>query len=179
MLFVSFSCSAGDNKKIERVLVNSVVKYYFSSKAIVDINNVYFSGDFNQDGYADIAVLIKPAIGIKQSVKFVISEPWSDATKKYKIKNYTSLAIINGSSRGFMSNGVKVFVLLDHTGVLETPAFQLIVKKISDKDYSEHARMLPLKIQKDFIILPTEAGIDTYVYWDKGRYSLYEPEEEP
>ncbi len=35
------------------------------------------------------------------------------------------------------------------------------------------------KVNGDIIILPTEAGIDTYVYWDSDSYKLHIPEEEP
>ena len=29
------------------------------------------------------------------------------------------------------------------------------------------------------IVVPTEAGIDTYLYWDGEKFALYAPEETP
>ena len=78
-----------------------------------------------------------------------------------------------------MSADTQVYVLLEKSGVLETPSFQLMQKNKSDPDYSQIQAMLPVKNAGDLIVLPTEAGIDTYIYWYKTSYRLFTPDEVP
>jgi hypothetical protein len=78
-----------------------------------------------------------------------------------------------------MSADTQVFALLDNSGVLETPSFQLLVKKKHAQGYRQHQGGLPVKHTGDLIILPTESGIDTYIYWDKTTYKLHVPKETP
>ena len=177
--FSFLSSNASGKLRIDNTLASSVVSYYFQQNPVEKDKPSFVSGDFNSDGYTDTAVLIKPAKNIKNKVKFTVIEPWRKSGGKIANRYHTSLAIIHGSANGFKNSKAKVFVLLDSTGVLETPSFELIVKKQTEKDFKEHSALLPIKTKSDFLILPTEAGIDTYVYWDKNTYKLYEPEEEP
>ena len=67
--------------------------------------------------------------------------------------------------------------MLDYTGAHETPFFELIVSHVGDNDYKNNISYLPVKLKMDLIVIPTEAGIDTYIYFDKDGYKLFEPEE--
>ena len=116
---------------------------------------------------------------MKPNKQVMFSTPWHFAGKLPKDKQHTSLAIINGHADGIKSKNTSEFAMLDYTGVLETPSFSLIRIKQGDKDYKQHQAMLPVKSSGDILVLPTEAGIDTYVYWDKDRYKLHVPEEVP
>ena len=105
--------------------------------------------------------------------------PWVYPSTEKSKKYHRSLVIFQKTSNNWLTDKTRVFTMLDTTGVLETPSFKLLVSYKSNKDYSEHASMLPVKTNSDLIILPTEAGIDTYIYWDKDTYKLFEPEEIP
>lgn len=179
VLLFSFACNATDDATISAKSVKSIIKYYVHTSVESNKNDFYVSGDFNRDGYTDLAVLFKPDKKLMPNSQLHISKPWTIPETVQPEQYHRSLVIINGRSDGFSSHKNKVFVLIDYSGALETPSFQLIIKKRNEKDYGEHRDMLPKKVNGDIIILPTEAGIDTYVYWDKNSYKLHIPEEEP
>ena len=136
-------------------------------------------GDFNGDDLEDIAVLFKPTSKPVETTQLKVNMPWVYPSTTKSNKYHRSLIIFQKAGNNWLNDKTRVFIMLDTTGVLETPSFKLLVSYKSDKDYSEHASMLPVKINNDLIILPTEAGIDTYIYWDKDTYKLFEPEEIP
>ncbi len=179
LLLFTLSCSAKTNSTPDTKTVKAIIKHFFNSTAPKNKKDFYISGDFNHDGFADLAILFIPSNKTKFYKQVNIERPWlHDSTKAFG-KPHLSLALVNGNANGFISKNTSVFALMDYSGVLETPSFRLILKKTKDKDYKESAMMLPIKINSDFIILPTEAGIDTYLYWDKNKYVLHSPEEEP
>lgn len=175
---VSLTCGAVENN-VETV--KSLIKYFLptqdklSKKTTVDFR----TGDFNGDGIEDIVVVFKPAFKPEQTSQLIMSEPWTYPGVTPGNKYHSSIAIFNGSHSDWISDKTRVFVMLARSGVLETPSFKLIVSKKTDKDYTDYSEMLPVKTSYDLLILPTEAGIDTYVYWDKNTYKFLEPEEMP
>jgi hypothetical protein len=161
--------------------VQRVMKQIFSAdvKMAKDCFPCYVAGDFNYDGMQDIAVLFFPKKSQKLSQQIRSSWPWAQPADIQSNRLRKSLAIINGHPDGWMSPKIKVFVFFDNLGTLETPSFQLIIKKRSEIDYSQILNILPISKTGDLIILPTEAGIDTYIYWNKSAYELHIPSEEP
>lgn len=181
ILLIPLSCSADSPDSVDTKTVSVIITHYFTSQARIsfDAQPNYVTGDFNGDGNSDLAVLFYPQKKIEASKQVHVSKPWvfpgSVQSKAYS----KSLAIINGSSNGWMSSGAKVYALLDYSGVLVTPSFQLIYKNNTEKDYAQRKAMLPTQNNADLLILPTEAGVDTYIYWDGNSYKLFVPEEMP
>lgn len=180
-LMLPWQCGASDKRPIDGNSVRAVMQHYFSAdvKLGVDRPPFYVSGDFNDDGLQDIAVLFYPKADQMRSSQLHPSGPWSPNGKKQSDEFHKSLAIINGPRDGWQSPEAKVFILLDTSGVLETPSFQLILKKKSEDDHGRYLKKISVRKAGDLIILPTEAGIDTYLYWDDSLYRLHQPEEEP
>jgi len=181
-IFLSpLSCSANNGDKNTIKTVNTLMEYYLSSHVKPGNNNQYDYklGDFNGDGVEDMVVLFKPVSKPGETTQLKVSAPWVYPGSKPSSEYHKSIAIFNGSKESWKSDKTRVFVLLDNLGVLETPSFELLVSKKTDKDYTGHVDMLPIKLTNDLIVLPTEAGIDTYIYWEKGSYHLFEPEEMP
>ena len=170
-----------DEKVVDAKTVKMLVPHYFGGGSRTGDNEqgAYVSGDFNGDGKKDIAVLFKPGSDMKPHAQVKTGTPWQFSGATESGKYHTSLAIINGHPDGWMSPQTRVFALLDYTGVLETPSFQLILTKNTDEEYKDHQTILPVKTQADILILPPEAGIDTYIYRDKDNYKLFVPEEVP
>lgn len=175
---VSVYCNAENNVDMHIDIAGDLIERLVSAKATLDASKVR-QGDFNGDGLADFAVLFMP-----DSVKFnnsniKMNELWLYTGVSLSNKLHKSIAIFHGSEKGWLSKNIETYILLDYTGVLETPSFDLIVNKAGDKDYKSKVSYLPVNLMGDLIIIPTEAGIDTYIYFDKDGYKLYEPEEIP
>jgi hypothetical protein len=180
-LLMPLNCGAKDVEPINDKTVRKLIQYYFPADERIsnDSQPAYVTGDFNDDGLNDIAVLFYPQEKIKPSKQLQLSWPWTFDSSVQSNKYHKSLAIINGCADGWLSQNTKVFVLLDKSGILETPSFHLIVSKRSASDYRQHLKLLDLHKAGDLIILPTEAGIDTYILWNRSNYKLYVPEELP
>lgn len=114
-----------------------------------------------------------------KSAKVNAVKLWDYPGLNAKDKMHKSLAVFHGSKKGWHSDDIQAYVFLDNTGALETPLFELIVSKRNDKDYKENISFLPVKVKTDLIVISTEAGIDTYLFWNDASYQLYEPEEMP
>ena len=181
LFLLTLSCSAKDTTTVNVKTAKNIVTHYFATTAKVATTRqpAFITGDFNGDGIEDLAVLIKLDGTLSTSRQVQVSSPWEFPGSVQSNSYATSLVIINGSKDGWMSADTQVYVLLDKSGVLETPSFQLMQKNKSDPDYSQIQAMLPVKNAGDLIVLPTEAGIDTYIYWYKTSYRLFTPDEVP
>ena len=175
---LSLSCSAESNISHDAKTVEKLLNSFFTGQDI-NIKPKFKQGDFNGDGVDDIAVLFTPKSKPKETSQLKVLTPWIYPNTKPSDNYRKSLAIFQSTKGKWALDKIHVYALLDTNGVLETPSFQLLSTSRKDKNYSEHASMLPIKTKNDLIILPTEAGIDTYIYWDKDTYKLFEPEEMP
>ena len=178
---IPVSCNASDSNDDKTVDVSKLVKKYISPKIVIgpDIASSVINGDFNGDGVIDLAMLFLPVSEMTASNNLNVSKLWQYPGSVSSAGFHKSLAIFHGSESEWLSGDTQVYVLLDDTGALETPSFKLLVSHVGDKDYKDNALYLPVKLQSDLIIIPTEAGIDTYIYWHQGRYQLFEPDEMP
>jgi hypothetical protein len=180
-LILPLSCSAGGQSEPDAQTARNVIAHYFTTKASVSPTHhpSFVTGDFNGDGITDIAILIRPAKTVTTSRQVQTSTPWAFPGSVQSDVYQTSLVILNGTSGGWFSPDTKVYALLDKSGSLQTPSFQLTVKRKADKEYAQLQAMLPVKHAGDLIVLPTEAGIDTIIYWDQTKYRLHVPAEIP
>jgi len=178
---LSLSCNA-ENKEDKNVgVVNGLVKKLVLPDTRLDDLKVSMivQGDFNGDGFDDFAAIFLPDSDIKKSNRLKVKELWNYSESATSGKAHKSIVIFHGSKSGWLSDSTKVFVLLDKSGALETPSFELLVSRTGDKEYKDNISYLPVVLKSDLLILPTEASIDTYIYWDKGSYKLFEPDEIP
>jgi len=180
-LVLPLACSAKDDAKHDAKTAQGAIAHYFTAKASLSHSHrpSIVTGDFNGDGVMDMAVLFRPAPTVTTSKQVTTSTPWAFPGGVQADTYQTSLAIFNGSRDGWLSPDTKVFALLDRSGSLQTPSFQMMVKRKTDKEYARLQGLLPAKHRGDLIVLPTEAGIDTYVYWDQTTYKLHVPVETP
>ena len=178
---LSLSCNAGNKAENNAGLINNLAKKLNSSKVILDVSKTseVLQGDFNGDGLDDLAAVFLPVSDIKDTDRLKVIKLWNYPGQVSSGKFHKSIVIFHGSKSGWLSDATQSFVLLDTTAALETPSFELLLSRVGDKDYRNHASYLPVKLKSDLIIVPTEAGIDTYIYWDKNSYKLFEPEEIP
>ena len=140
----------------------------------------HYSGDFNGDGKLDTLYVVSTQGAVNQlpaDVKLVRPWPLNDGVS---IKNdltsgaHNSLAIVLGGMKG----GVLLYDS-NPISILDTEAAQSItVVKKSDVASLEEPE-LAKKAKGDIIVVPTEAGIDTYVYWDGSTYKSYSGQDVP
>lgn len=175
---IPINCDAEDTGSINEKTVQKMIQHYFSAETMISQDSPpnYVKGDFNGDGLNDVAVLFHPQDNIKSSKRRQLIWPWAFNGSIQPKRLHKSLAIINGHPDGWMSQNTKVFALLDNSSALETPSIKLIVEKISG---NEHFENIAARKTGDLLLIPTQAGIDTYVYWDHTTYKLHIPEEQP
>lgn len=127
------------------------------------------SFDVNGDGIKDNIKLIK---NLKKGcvVKKAFS-PWTDGTEKKDITLRSSAIIIATKNKMHIIYDDETPSILDTSAIdkITTVPRTIVSKEITD-----------LKAAKgDVVIIPTESGIDSYLYWNGNRYQSLFPNEEP
>lgn len=178
VLLLSLSCSASINSNNSKTVIK-LLNTFFPNLNVPNKKPIFKVGDFNNDGLEDIVVLFKPSSKPVITSQVKVTMPWAYSSDNTTDQYRRSLFIFQKVGANWFTDKPKVFVMLDTSGVLETPSFKLIVNYKKNKDHNEHTSMLPVKSNGDLIILPTEAGIDTYIYWDENTYKFFAPEEIP
>ena len=145
------------------------------------LQNYYLIGDFNGDGNADIAVIVKPEGGNtemgKFSVNFISIDPYSpkngqeiDPVDIMNEHNDSCLgvAIIHGTSSGWNTReplGKYMFYECFSD-------FRLIPKGQKIGNINKAAETT-LMLKGDAVKLELESGAETVVYWDGRTYRGY------
>ena len=164
--------------------IAEVIHNHFGPKVNVDpslVENYYLIGDFNGDGNADIAVIVKPEGGKaeirKFNVNFVSIDPYSpkngqkvDPVASMNEHNDACLgiAIIHGTSSGWKTQeppGKYMFYECFSD-------FRLISRGQKVGDINRSIGPTP-KTKGDAIKLELESGAETMVYWDGHTYRGY------
>ncbi|HED34021.1 MAG TPA: hypothetical protein ENJ08_07385 [Gammaproteobacteria bacterium] len=187
MLIFSFSIMAhqpgygSDEVSVNIALVKQLVRKFLPDKVVIDERDLITvkQGDYNGDGIKDIAIIFLPTSEIKSEKNITVQRLWAGSVKNSATKYYQSIGIFHGSKVGWLSDSIRVSVLLAGDGVFEVPAFELLSARVGSEDYQQYYAWRPIELKGDFLIVPTEAGIDTYVYWNKDRYELLWPDEIP
>lgn len=136
--------------------------------------------DVDGDGKTDVVELVNISKNT-QSLPPVITfiTPWvltgETAEKSHQLKNgsHNNVLVTFGNSKQFLIHDVNAFSLLDTDAAQEinvTPNSEL-----NGLDLPE----LSAQAKGDVIVVPTEAGIDTYLYWNGATFQSYEPSELP
>lgn len=181
LVLFGISCSANQPLSINRTLVSQLLQQNLSADAKLaeSVNDPFKAGDFNGDGLDDIAALFTFDTKPESSTELKVMMPWDTQQQNTQAGYRTGLAILHGNGEPWLSGKKQTFALLDTVGVLETPSFELWVQRKTDEGYDAVRSMLPTAVAGDLIILPTEAGIDTYLYWQEGSYTFFAPDEMP
>ena len=141
-----------------------------------------FHGDFNGDGYADLIAFARAeGSGDATPAGVRVLRPWTASGEPppagLSAGADVMLAIVHGSPGG---ESREAFLLHDPDtpSILDTRAAReaFVVDRGSASTLNpEIAR----RAGGDILVLPTEAGIDTFLYWDGSTYRAYQPLEYP
>jgi len=132
--------------------------------------------DIDGDGKSDVVELVNIAEKIQVLPPAItLITPWNltgeTAEKSHQLKNgsHNNVLVIFGNSKQFLIHDMNAVSLLD------TDAAQ----EINVTPNSELQGLDLPELKGDVIVVPTEAGIDTYLYWNGATFQSYEPAELP
>jgi hypothetical protein len=141
-----------------------------------------YHGDFNADGLEDLLVVVEVTRGTDPLPDGVrVLQPWPGGGQTLRVHESTegamSLAVLHGAvprERG------EAFLLYDPEpiSILATDAAREAFVAASSEVASLNAEMGRLT-NGDVFVLPTEAGIDTFIYWSGSTYRAFQPLESP
>jgi hypothetical protein len=148
-------------------------------KKLVAGRNNTFKGDLNGDGIED-SLYVVDASAFSKDIPAGVNTiyPWKyygegSVSESVKLKSKIGFFIQLGSR---MQKQANYFIAdVNSPSVLDTDAaMELTLNKVSalEPDEAEHLKKYA---KGDLIVIPTEAGIDTYLYWTADTFSVYEP----
>jgi hypothetical protein len=140
-------------------------------------------GDFNGDGAPDLLAVVAVR-GQRLNPEVRVVRPWpayngdalagNDVTWGAEV----GLAILHGTPAG-ESGGVYLLHDPNAVSILDTHAARALSVIPRAELAAQAAPELARSARGDAIVVPTEAGIDTYLYWDGSTYRSLAPDEEP
>jgi len=142
-----------------------------------DVHQPFLVGDFDGQGATDKVFLVRIAAAStgKSIAKDVVVEGFWRPSGIAAEGEPLALLIVNGKSgRAFLIHGRSYF----DSPIWHERQLPLHVAPRGSKAahvFSKHVRSM----RNDVLVLGTEAGIDTAVYFDGLKYALFEPNEEP
>jgi len=189
LLLIALSCNAEDNTSINNSTVKKLMAHYFGDTAKIIKNNdnpfnYYLTGDFNGNGLTDIVVVFQPKGIPEENEQVKIYKPWNqfyeDGFFKKNKSIHTSLVIFNANSdENWFSKNTTIFVQLAFSGELEAAPSKASIMIKGSNEHNDSRNYLPKNATNDIIIIPSDAAIDTYFYWDKDFYKFYVTNEMP
>ena len=142
----------------------------------------YLTADLDGDGIADRIYLVSVAAGDKGMAPdvTVVSNLWSSQPLGAH-SEALAIAIVLGKNRrkflitGYQGEGVSDFFASPIWGEKAVPLSVANAGSKTARDF-EHENK---SIKHDILVVGTEAGIDTALYWNGTTFAVFEPEEEP
>ena len=136
--------------------------------------------DIDGDGKNDVVELVNISKETQSLPRVItLSTPWAltgeTAEKSHQLKNgsHNNVLVTFGNSKQFLIHDVNAVSLLDTDAAQEINITRN--SELEELDLSE----LSVQAKGDVIVVPTEAGIDTYLYWNGATFQSYEPLESP
>jgi len=135
----------------------------------------YLSADLDGDGVADTVTIVSIAPGkLLPGDVMVISNLWHTVWHANQ-GTLRAIAIMLGKQhRKFLIAGPDYF----DSPIWSGKRLPLSVAKRGSKAFKEFQAQ-EKRIRDDVLVLGTEAGIDTALYWNGKTFFLFEPAEEP
>ncbi len=184
MLLSTFSCSKEQsNVSQSKISTSNPVQNsdHFSpfSKVLIrhpDFAQISKKVDFDGDGTPDQIIFSRLRDGVKiVAGTFDLIQPWPSFEKTSATEgSNTAIAIVHGKDQSaYLIRDKNPISILDTQAATES---SIILKK----ELSKSGEPALVKLAAgDVIMIPTEAGIDSYLYWNGKTYVIYESLEMP
>lgn len=132
-----------------------------------------FEGDFNGDGNKDAMAVVRFDSKTSFPKEVKVLKPWGESQLQAPPRP-RALAIVHKKG----TQTINQFILLGDAPDSWSREWHDMGLEILDRGKVQEA--LPSVIPKgDVIQMFTQAGIDTFLYWDGETYQIFEPDEEP
>ena len=171
---------------VSRAAPAANVSVLFGSRVVANARFAapYLAGDFDGDGTADAVYLVtvlpaSPKASLAKDVTVI-----GDQLGAAPLGNHgeaLAIAILNGrSGRKFLVTGYEGEGVTDYFGspIWSAKPIPLTLAKKGSQAFRQF-REQEKRITNDVLVIGTEAGIDTALYWNGTRYVLFAPHEEP
>ncbi len=159
-LLVLVGCSINSNKSNQARLHEKLSPLVFTSTHSI-------SGDFNGDGLLDEATIIQYTGRFQVSKSINEKQFWTKGQSNNEVEQ--ALIIVLGVTN--VNN--KMYALHYGFSRFNTPSFSLFAMTPDDKSVVE------LTADGNVIGIPSEAGIDEFVFFKNNELLFYSPEEIP
>jgi len=135
----------------------------------------FAQADFDGDGVADsvTVVSVRPGKALPVDVT-VLTDQWASSWRASQSTKRALAIIVGKQHRKFLIADPDYF----DTPIWNEKQLPLDVAKRGSKAFKEFQSQ-EKRIKNDIIVLGTEAGIDTALYWNGKTFVLFEPNEEP
>jgi hypothetical protein len=181
LIFFSFAwnaCAKSENATTDTsVAVATDDKALFVTRKLIANDQ---KTDIDGDGKTDVVELVNISKNTKSLPPVItLSTPWAltdePTEKSPQLKNgsHNNVLVTFGNSKQFLIHDVNAVSLLDTDAAQEISVASN--SELEGLDLSE----LSAQAKGDVIVVPTEAGIDTYLYWNGATFQSYEPSELP
>lgn len=169
------ACAAENTATANQTAKNN--QHLFSSRAPISSGQKF---DIDGDGQADSAEWVT----ISKNTQFlpsstIVVNPWTlngdadAASNPLQGGSHKNVLVTLGNAKQFLIHDVNDVSLLDTDAAQETSlASRSSLVELELPELSEQTK-------GDVIVIPTEAGIDTYLFWNGSTFQAYEPMESP
>jgi len=135
----------------------------------------YASADFDGDGAADTVTVVSVAAGkVLPGDVTIISNLWHTTSHADQAAKRGLAIVLSKQHRKFLIVSPDYF----DSPMWSEKQLPLSVAGHGSKAFKEFQAQ-EKRIRNDILVLGTEAGIDTALYWDGKTFALFEPDEEP
>ena len=144
----------------------------------------FATGDFDGDGISDalylVTVLPASAENALASDVAVIGALFGQEALGARPESLALAIVQDGGKKKFLLTGYEGDGVADFfsSPIWAGPSVPVQVAKRGSKTFEDFRRQ-DGKIKDDIIVVGTEAGIDTALYWTGHSYALFQPAEEP
>jgi hypothetical protein len=144
----------------------------------------FATGDFDGDGKPDalylVTILPGPAGQGFESDITVIGSLFGQEPLGARPESLALAIVQDGGRRKFLFTGYQGDGVTDYFGspIWQESPVPIQVAKRGSKTFEDFRRQ-DGNIKNDFIVVGTEAGIDTALFWSGRGYVLFQPAEEP
>jgi len=173
----------------ESAAVTEALQASFASatEAVTGFKPFYLTGDFNGDGAQDIAIVVRikaPRTALPRDVR--IMNPFYNSPKvKFPVnpaaENKLALAIIHGwktpqPAARLLLVGEAPVVAFVYDNASDPEGAKNVIQLMSRSGKRRKGQTFPRTAKGDVILLGTEVGSDSPLYWNGKTYRWEEPE---